>query len=100
MCVLRHCFSNSFLLLEGEYKSETLDTLSDHPSFNSLKSVRRKNLHGMILTHLNINSLRNEFDYLVDHINGNVEILAILETKLDESFLERQFKISCFTTHF
>ena len=44
-----------------EYKSKTLDTSSDDPSFNSPKSARRKNLRGIIYTHLNISSLRNKF---------------------------------------
>ena len=47
-----------------------------------------------------MNSLGNRFDALVDQIKGNVEILVILETKLDESFPEGQFKITGFTSPF
>ena len=83
-----------------EYKSERLDTSSDDPSFSSLKSVRRKNLCRIIFGHLNINSLINKFDALVDQIKGNVDILVISETKLDKSFPEDQFKISGFTSPF
>ena len=49
---------------------------------------------------LNINSLRNTFDSLVDQIKGNVDILVISETKLDESFPVGQFKIPGFATPF
>ena len=45
-----------------------------------LKSVRRKNTCRIIFTHLNINSLRNKFDALVDQIKGNVDILVISDT--------------------
>ena len=83
-----------------EYKSERLDISSDDPSFSSLKSVPRKNLRRIIFAHLNINSLRNKFDALVDQIKRNVDILVISETKLDESFPEGQFKIPAFTSSF
>ena len=47
----------------------------------------------IILGHLNINSIRTKFDLLVDQIKGNVDIMGISETKLDESFPSGQFKI-------
>ena len=62
--------------------------------------MRRKNLHQIIFAHLNINSLRNKFDALVDQIKGDADILVISETKLDESFSEGQFKIPGFTSPF
>ena len=44
--------------------------------------------------------MRNKFDALVDQIKGNLDILLISETKLDESFPEGQFKIPGFTSPF
>ena len=52
------------------------------------------------MAHLNINSLRNKFDTLVDQIQGNVDTLVISEAKLDESFPVGQFKVPGFTTLF
>ena len=43
-------------------------------------------MNRIILAHLNINSLRNKLDLLADEIKGNVDVLAILETELDDSF--------------
>ena len=40
----------------------------------------------MIIGQLNINSLRNKFDLITYQIKGNIDILMITETKLDESF--------------
>ena len=85
---------------QKEYKSKSLDSSPDDPPFTSLKSVRRKNLSRIIFAHLNINSLRNKFDTLVHQIKGNVDVLVISETKLDESFPEGQFKIPGFATPF
>ena len=42
--------------------------------------------------------MRNKFDTLADQIKGNVDILLISYTKLDESFPVDQFKIPGFTT--
>ena len=41
--------------------------------------------------HLNINSNRNKFDFLVNQLKANIDILMISETKLDESFSHSQF---------
>ena len=83
-----------------EYKSDRLDISSDDPSFSSLKSVRRKNLRRIIFAYLNINSLRNKVDALLDQMKGSVHILVISETKLNESFPVGQFKITNFTSPF
>ena len=50
-----------------------------------LKVLRILNQNRIVLAHLNINSLRNKFDLLADQIKGNVDVLAILETKLEDS---------------
>ena len=75
-----------------EYRSERLDISSNDPCFSSLNSVRRKNLRRIIFAHLNTNSLRNKFDFLVDQVKVNVDILLMSESKLDESSPEVQFK--------
>ena len=73
--------------------SKLSETNVEDVRFKSLKDVRIKNLNRIVLAHLNINSLRNKFDLLTDQIKGNVDVLAISETKLDDSFPTEQFKI-------
>ena len=46
-----------------------------------------------MIAQLNSNSLRNKFDQRVSVIQGNVDILVITETKLDETFPISQFMI-------
>ena len=58
-----------------------------------LKDIQIKNLNRIILALHNINSLRNKLELLADQIKGNVDLLAISETKLDDSFPAEQFKI-------
>ena len=52
-----------------------------------------RKMNRIILGHLNINSLRNKFESLQEQIIGNVDILLISETKLDNSFPNGQFLI-------
>ena len=51
----------------------------------SLKAIRKRNVNRIVVAHLNINSLKNKFDYLIEQITGNIDILMISETKLDNS---------------
>ena len=49
---------------------------------------------------ININPIRNKFDILKPMLTEALEILMIIETKLDDSFTEAQFQIESFTTPF
>ena len=74
-------------LQNAEYKSIPVlheQMSGDGDSFKSLKEVRLKNLNRIVLAHLNINSLRNKFDALVEQVSGNVDVLVLSETKIDE----------------
>ena len=46
--------------------------------------------------HLNINSVRNEFESIKPIISPNYDIFLVSETKLDESFPNNQFFISVY----
>ena len=62
-----------------------------------LNSLRKDNLDKLIFAHLNINSIRNKFNYLSEQIRGNVDILLVSETKIDDSFPQSQFVIDGFS---
>ena len=63
-----------------------------------MRSLRVKNLNKLIIGHLTINSLRNNFELLTHQIKDNVDILMISETKLDESFPTSQFFMKVFSS--
>ena len=67
----------------GECKSKLPSISVNSVSVGSIRDVRKRNS----------NSIRNKFDLVVDQIKGNVNIMVISETKLDESFPNDQFKI-------
>ena len=62
-----------------------------------LKNLRLKNVNRLICAQLNINSIANKFDSLVNVVNSNIDILMIWETKLDRSFPTGQFHIHDFS---
>ena len=71
-------------------KSENNNEIVDITNID-LKSLRTRNLNKIVVGHLNINSVRNKFDFLAHQVKGNIDILMISETKLDESFPPGQF---------
>ena len=66
----------------------------------NLKALRLKNVNKLIIAYLNINSLRNRFEFLIPLTKDNIDVLMISETKLDESFPINQFMINGFSAPF
>ena len=58
-----------------------------------------KNLGEIVISYLNINSIRQKYDSLVKITTGYIVILMILETKFDESFPKGQFLLKGFSEH-
>ena len=65
-----------------------------------LKMIRTKNVNRLIIGQVNINSIRNKFEALKSITTGNLDILVITETKLDESFPDGQFYMECYCAPF
>ena len=61
-----------------------------------MKNLRLKNPKNISFLYLNINSVRNKFKNMSSLISGNVDILIVVETKLDPSFPTAQFLIPRF----
>ena len=70
-----------FELWNDECKSRLPFKSVNSISVRSIRDVRKRNLKRIILGHLNINSVRNKFDLLVEQIKGKVDIMVISETK-------------------
>ena len=67
---------------------------------DNLKFVRKDDINNVIIAHLNINSLRNKINFLSEKEKGNIDILMVSETKLDDTFPEEEFLIEGFGTPF
>ena len=75
--------------------------MSENPNLLSgLRNFKIKNFNRLVIAHLNINSIRNKFESLTNIIQGNIDILVLTETKIDDSFPFQQFIISGFAAPF
>ena len=63
-----------------------------------LKSLRAINPEKLVFAHLNINSIRNKFEMLSVQIKGNLDVLFVSETKINDSFPIGNFLIGGFST--
>ena len=87
---------------EGCSKSKANRMANTKNANIDLKALRLRNVNKLIIAHLNKNSLRNKFYFLISLIKGNIDVLMISETKLDESFPTNRFinKVSVFLSVF
>ena len=58
-----------------------------------LNDIRKKYVNNVLIGHLNINAIANKFDALKVIIANRLDVLVLVEIKLDDSFPEQQFKI-------
>ena len=61
---------------------------------NFLHQQRLKYAKNLIISHLNVNSIRNKFLNFKELILSDTDICLILETKLDDSFPDQQFHVN------
>ena len=59
-----------------------------------LKKFRAKHPKNILFGHLNINSLRNKFEYREEIIKNMFDVFVVSECKLDLSFPDIQFQIA------
>ena len=79
--------------------SFTCQSLEDNFK-DTLKKLRIKNLNRVIISQININSIRNKIELLSEAVLGNIDILMVSETKIDMSFPTSQFVIQGFAAPF
>ena len=65
-----------------------------------LKKIQINNVNRVVIGHVNINSIRNKFDMLSSMVKDNIDIIIVLEIKLDFSFLQAQFRIEGYAPPF
>ena len=75
--------------------------LNDQKNLGSnLHRVRIENPSRIIFGQININSIRNKFDLLMNIIKNEIDILMISETKIDSSFPISQFTMTGYSIPF
>ena len=62
-----------------------------------IRELRLRNVDGVLIGNLNINSIRNKFDQSRDTVLKYIDILILTETKFDGTFLISQFLMDGFS---
>ena len=81
---------------EGAFITDEVNSLDNRSDISKMKKLRVKNPKNIIFSYLNINSVWNKFKNMSSLISENVDILIVVETKLDSSFPTTQFVIPGF----
>ena len=68
-----------------------LNNIGNSDPYTILKNIKMSNINRLIIGQLNINSLRSQLEALKSIMTGNIDILIITESKLDETFPNAQF---------
>ena len=84
------CVNTEDLLAKSDFGTSSVGKSLD---LNSLSNIRKNNINRPIPAHIDINSIRNKFDQLVDDVKGKVDVFMISETKIDNSFPTMEFHI-------
>ena len=80
-------------------KPVSVTTVTTKDDFKTkLKDIRITNLNRIVISHININSIRNKFELLAEAVMENVDVLMVTETKNDKSFPTSQFILPGFTS--
>ena len=86
------------LVFDSEMYTSINNTV-DQPEKRNLKpltNIRLKNQNRLIIGQLNINSVRNKFDFSCSEISPSLDLLLDSETKANDSFPTAQFLMSGF----
>ena len=87
-------------LVEIKHAISLADFLDAGNQMSTLNEIRIKNANRLIIDHLNVNSLRNEFKMLEELIKDKIDVFLISETILDSSFPSGQFVIKGYSAPF
>ena len=85
--------------LEYTMSSGDKSDITDEP-YSDLRELRFKNINRIIVTHLNINSIRNKFEEFKDLVINCADIAVVSETKINPSFTTSQFEMEGFQSPF
>ena len=80
--------------LRGSPGVPSCNTATDRCVFDSVRQFKLNHSKNLIISHYNVNSIRHKFCEILSLITEfQVDILAIAESKLDDSFPSQQFNI-------
>ena len=89
---------SSIISNSSEVKESYRSICDDMVGNPDLRALRKKNLNKLIISHLNVTSLRKRLEFLKEQIQDNIDILIISETKIDAGFSIGQVLLNGYST--
>ena len=95
ICLLRSSLLFSFNWQENDISNLSLEecrfdvsnVMLENDWISALKALRSDNSSKLIFVHININSIRNKFEFLSAQVKGVlIDVLMVSKTKIDNSF--------------
>ena len=86
--------------LNEDYDMEICNSIhinEDGDVYSNIKEIRTQCLDKILIGQLNINSLGYKFEMLGDIVVGNLDILLVSQSKLDDTFTSSNFRFSGFS---
>lgn len=76
-----------------ECRSHVSNVTQANDCISVLKTLRSVNSNKLIFAHINTNFIRNVFELLSTQVKGNIDILMVSETRIDNNFPVGNFVI-------
>ena len=83
-----------------DYQKNGMHGAPSRRSFCVLKHLKLKNSHRLVIGQININSIRNKSGPFKKIVKGNLYLIVVTESKLDECFPQQQFLIEGYNLPF
>ena len=85
---------------DSDTRTHVTEVNDNKELFDTLKHTRLKYKKNFLISHLNINSLRNKYEELKEILTERLsDVLVVSETKLDSSFPNAQFQCSQYISY-
>ena len=82
---------SAYIIKSFKYNALISQKENEGCMLDQLTNLRLINPKKVTFDHLNINSIPNKFDGIMDFVSTNLDVFLISETKIDSSFPEAQF---------
>ena len=80
--------------------NDVTKSLNNNSIFIAVKQFYLQNQKQFKVAHINVNSIRHKFEPFREVLNENIfDVLAIQETKIDDSFPDNQFNVNMYVLH-
>ena len=80
----------------SEASKKKLNSTKIKETFRTIDGLRNKHPKNALLRYLNVNSLRNKFEFINELTRDTFDIFLVTKSKLDPTVSENRFSLPCY----